>query len=94
MKVEKTQNSLQVQLSGDFNLNAVRLISELLSDRNEISIDLTNSRFVNSKSILFLNDLIEQHKIVRLKNPPKTFFEVLHILGLHQIWDLKSIIEP
>jgi hypothetical protein len=94
MKVEKTQNSLQVQLSGDFNLNAVRLISELLSDRNEISIDLTNSRFVNSKSILFLNDLIQNQKIVRLKNPPKTFFEVLHILGLHQTWDLKSIIEP
>lgn len=94
MKVEKKQNSLQAELNGDFNLNAVRQISELLGDRNELYIDLTHSRFVNSKAVLFLNDLIQNQKIVRLKNPPKIFFEVLHILGLHQTWDLKSIVTP
>jgi len=94
MNVKKTKNSLQVALTGDFNLNSVRQISGLLSDRNELIIDLTHSRFADSKAILFLDELLKKGNSVRLKNPPKIFFEVLHILGLHESWDLKKIIEP
>lgn len=94
MNVKKSKNSLQVALEGDFNLNCVRQISGLLSDRNELIIDLSHSRFANSKAILFLDEYLKKGNSLRLNNPPKIFFEVLHILGLHEKWDLKNIIEP
>jgi len=54
MNVKKTKYSLQVDLAGDFNLNSVHQISGLLSDRNKLIIDLSHSRFANSKAIIFL----------------------------------------
>ncbi len=96
MHYKKSKEKLEVTLTGDFNLNAVRHISELLNDRTELNIDLKNSRFVNSKAIIFLHNLMIEEKgvIVRLKNPPKLFFKLLQILGLHKAWNLDEIVEP
>lgn len=96
MHYKKGKEKLEVTLPGDFNLNAVRHISELLDDRNELHIDLKNSRFVNSKAIIFLNNLLgeERSVTVRLRNPPNLFFKLLQILGLHKAWNLDEIVEP
>ena len=94
MLYTRNKHQLNVKLDGDFNLNAVRRISELLSDKDELYVDLSLSRFVNSNAIVFLNNLMQNHKKVRLKNPPKIFFECLQILGLHEIWNLNEIVEP
>ncbi len=93
MHYTKDRQSLQVRLQGDFNLNAVRQIRELFDDREELTVDLSHSRFVNSEAILYLQSLMQSGKTIRLKEPPKIFFEVLHILGLHESWDLKKIVE-
>jgi hypothetical protein len=94
MNVSKDKKSLNIELNTDFNLYAVRKIEGLLDERTELRIDLAQSRFVNSKAVLYLNKLIQANIKVRLKNPPKILFETLHLLGLHEKWDLKSIVEP
>lgn len=94
MQYNKNKIKLDVKLDGDFNLNTVRRISELLDDRKELTIDLSHSRFVNSNAIVFLNNLMKNQIKVRLKNPPKIFFEILQLLGLHDVWNLKEIVEP
>lgn len=96
MQYKKTKQKLEVELPGDFNLNAVRIISELLNDRTELNIDLKKSRFVNSKAIIFMHNLMKNEKgvTVKIKNPPRLFFEHLQILGLHNVWKLDEIVEP
>lgn len=96
MQYKKDKHRIEVELPGDFNLNAVRLISEQLGDRKHLRIDLSNAHFVNSKAIIFLHKLIFSEKpvTVRLKDPPKLFFELLQTLGLHNEWNLDEIVEP
>ncbi len=96
MQYKKKDQQLEVVLPGDFNLKAVRQISELLGDRKELKVDLEKSRFVNSKAVIFLHNLMiaEPAVVVKLKNPPKVFYELISTLGLHKEWDLDHIIEP
>jgi len=93
---KKTSNRLEVTLSGDFNLNAVKKISDLLDDRSELFIDFGQARFANSKAVIFLHKIMttEPPVKVRLKNPPKIFFELVKTLGLHKTWNLDEIVEP
>lgn len=96
MKVTKNKQKLEVILESDFNLNAVRHISSLMKDRSELLIDLVNARFVTSKAIVYLHNLMHADKQIRvhLKNPPKIFFELLTTLGLHEVWNLEEIVQP
>ena len=96
MQYKKDKNNIVVELPGDFNLNAVKLISEQLGDRKFLRIDLSRANFVNSKAIIFLHKLMFSDKkvIIRLKDPPKLFFELLQTLGLHTAWNLDEIVEP
>lgn len=93
---KKTSERLEVTLSGDFNLNTVKKISDLLDDRSELFIDFGQARFANSKAVIFLHKIMNSkpHVTVRLKNPPKIFFELLKTLGLHKEWNLDEIVEP
>lgn len=96
MQYKKNKHSIEVELPGDFNLNSVRLISEQLGERKHLWIDLSNANFVNSKAIIFMHKLMfgDKQVKVRLKNPPKLFFELLQTLGLHDVWNLDEIVEP
>jgi len=90
---KKNKHRLDLKLDSDFNLNAVYRIRELLGDRHEFTIDLERARFVNSEAVIYLHELIRSGRHVRVKNPPKTFYEILHILGLHEEWDLNRIVQ-
>lgn len=96
MNYNKTSKKLEIELTSDFNFKAVKNISDLLDDRRELFINLEHSRFVNSKAIIFLHKLMQSNPpvVVRLKNPPKIFFELLQTLGLHRIWQLDEIVQP
>lgn len=96
LNYKKTSQKLEIELTGDFNFKAVRKISDLLDDRSELFINLKKARFVNSKAIIFLHKMMQSNPpvVVRLKNPPKIFFELLQTLGLHRIWKLDEIVEP
>lgn len=93
MEYQKASNELTVYLQDDFNLDAVREIEALLGDREILKIDLEQARFVNTEAIIFLHRQMQDQKKVHLINPPKLFYEVLQILGLHEIWDLTNIVE-
>ncbi|MFH5883296.1 hypothetical protein ACG2F4_03210 [Halalkalibaculum sp. DA3122] len=93
MQYTRSNSRLTVQLESDFNLNAVREIKTLWDGRKELHVDLQQARFVNTEAVIFIHKLLQGRTRVRLKNPPKIFFEVLHILGLHEIWDLENIIQ-
>lgn len=93
MKYKKTKNRLTARLTGDFNLDTVREFKHIFDDRDELYIDLECSHFVDSEAIIFLHNLIQDQKKVRLKNPPRVFFDALRILGLHETWDLTNIVE-
>lgn len=96
MQFKKDKNRIEIELPGNFNLNAVRLISEQIGDRKELRIDLSEAHFVNSKAIIFMHKLMfgEKQVAVQLKDPPKIFFELLQTLGLHTVWNLDEIVEP
>lgn len=96
MKIVKSKHRLEVTLQGDFNLNAVRQISGLLKDRKELFIDLVHARFVSSKSVIYLHNLMHKDSPVdvRIKNPPDIFFELLKTLELHTVWNLEEIVQP
>ncbi|MDZ7805955.1 MAG: hypothetical protein U5K71_02430 [Gracilimonas sp.] len=96
MQYQKNKYRLEVELPGDFNLNSVRMISEELGDRRNLHIDLSHAHFVNSKAIIFMHKFMfgEKNGKIRLKNPPKLFYELLQTLGLHTTWNLDEIVEP
>lgn len=94
MNYKKTKKKLEVVLTTDFNLNAVRQIQKLLKDRQELYIDATKSRFINSEAIIFMHKFIENGKKLQIREPPRIFYVALHILGLHDVWDLKTIVTP
>ncbi|MDR8389648.1 STAS domain-containing protein [Aliifodinibius sp. S!AR15-10] len=93
MHYHKNTNRLTVELQGNFNLDVVRKIENLPLEQKDLYIDLEQSRFVDTEAIIFLHKLIQNQQVIRLKNPPKLFFEALRILGLHKVWDLKNIVE-
>ncbi len=94
MKYEKKKQSLLVELEGEFNLDAVRKISEVLGEQEELVIDLSRSAFVDSNAIVFIHRLMEKGTGIQLENPPEIFYEVIQILGLHQKWDLNRLVKP
>ncbi|MDX1592081.1 MAG: hypothetical protein R3283_08960 [Balneolaceae bacterium] len=96
LNYKKSGRKLEITLTGDFNLNAVKRISDLLDDRKELVIDLQQSRFVNSRAIIFLHRLMNSEPPVKVQisNPPKIFFELLQVLDLHKNWKLDEIVQP
>lgn len=94
MNYKKTKDRLDVVLTTDFNLNAVRQIQKLLKDRHELYIDTSGSRFINSEAIIFMHNYINSGNKLQIKDPPRIFYVALHILGLHEVWDLKTIVTP
>ena len=93
MYIEKTAGNLSVCLIRDFNLLTARKIEKLANDAQTVSIDLKNSRFVNSEAIKVLYKWVKEGKRVKLKNPPELFFEVIAVLGLDQLLQLDELVE-
>ena len=93
MYVEKTDRNLSVCLIRDFNLLTARKIEKLAKDAQTVCIDLKNSRFVESEAIKVLYKWMKEGKMVRLRNPPELFFEVIAVLGLGQLLHLDELVE-
>ena len=93
MHIEKTGRNLSVCLIRDFNLLAARKIEKLAKDVRTVSIDLKNSRFVDSEAIKVLYKWIKEGKKVKLRNPPELFFDVIAVLGLDQLLHLDELVE-
>ena len=84
---------LDICLKRDFNLLTTRKIARLAADADAICIDLTQSRLVDSEALMLLYRLVRADKQVTLKNPPPILDEIIHILGLEPVLDLKAMVE-
>ena len=94
MDFTQTGTRLAVRLKRDFNLLTARKIARLAEGAEEIHIDLTHSRLVDSEALILLYRLIQDGKQVRLKNPPAILDEIIQILGLEPVLDLEALVEP
>ena len=92
MQYTKSKEKLHVTLTGDFNLKATRDIEKLMSERTELLVDMSDSRFTDSNAIIYLDRLLESSKKIKILNPPDIFFEVVYILGIHKKWDLENLV--
>ena len=97
MDVEKSGRRLTVRLRRDFNLLTARNVSTLAADADEIYIDLSRSRILDSEALIVLVRLVRAGKTVKLQNlraALKTILEEsIHILGLEPILTLEELVE-
>ena len=84
---------LDVKLRRDFNLLTTRKIARLADEVEEIHIDLSRSRLVDSEALMLLYRLVRAGKKVRLKSPPPILGEIIRILGLEPVLNLKEMVE-
>ncbi len=82
-----------VRLKRDFNLLTARKIALLAEDAEDIYLDLTHSRLVDSEALILLYRFIRAGKQVRLKNPPAILEEIIQILGLESVLDLEALVD-
>ncbi|WP_456427039.1 STAS domain-containing protein [Rhodocaloribacter sp.] len=92
MTYEKKGDTIHITLRRDFNLLTARKVRRLCRDVNEVHIDLSRSKFVDTEGIIVLYELIKAGKKVRLIHPPPIFFEVVHILRLEEIFRPEALV--
>lgn len=85
MDYEIEQRRLRVRLIRDFNLLTARRVEKLAKEADSVTIDLTQSKIVDSVAIITLHRMITSGKKVKLINPPKVFGEAVHVLGLDDV---------
>ena len=93
MDYEASGSKLTVRLVRDFNILTARRIEELAENASDISIDLSNSRFVDSEAVALLCKLVSGGKNLKLRNPPEILHEVVGILGVESVLNLDRIVE-
>lgn len=96
MRYEKTRQArhrIRFILERDFNLLTVQHIEQLLRDETEVDIDLAASHFVDSEALVLIDRLQREGRQVKLFNPPRIFYEAVHILGLEQAWNLDKLVD-
>ena len=89
----QTGPRLDITLRRDFNLLTARKVARLADDAEEIHLDLTRSRLVDSEALMLLYRLVRAGKQVKLKNPPPILDEIIHILGLETVLNLEVLVE-
>jgi anti-anti-sigma regulatory factor len=95
VEYETEGGRLRIRLRRDFNLVTARQLERLMEqeDPEEVRIDLSRARLVDSEGIIALHRLLESGRKVRLLDPPDIFFEVVRVLGLEEHLDLEALVE-
>ena len=92
MRYESVDRLLKVRLIRDLNLLTARRIRALAASHDDIEIDLSASKFVDTEGLRMLNDLQRAGKQITLKKPPPLFYEALRILELEDVLDPDRIV--
>jgi anti-anti-sigma regulatory factor len=91
MEYEKTENQLNVRLIRDFNLFTARRVAALVEDVENVRIDLSRAKIVDSEAVRLLFDLKAAGKRVMLVRPPEILKEVIDVLGLGEVLDVDAM---
>lgn len=90
---QKEGKWLKVTVHGDFNLRTKKMIKSRLNPAvNMLIINLIDCERVDSEGVIFLHRWLQKGNELQLIEPPTIFFEILEILDLASLWDLKKII--
>lgn len=92
MTYEKSGKHIRIALQRDFNLLTARKVEWLCQDVDEVVIDLSRSKIVNSEAVIVLYRLIRAKKKVTLHHAPPIFQEVIRILGLEEIFHPEELV--
>ncbi len=87
MDVEQTKTTVVIRLKRDLNFLTGRRLAEIAAAEKSVTIDLSQSRFVDSEGIKVLYRLLRAGKVVTLVNPPQIYFEVVRILSLNECFE-------
>ncbi|WP_138431010.1 hypothetical protein [Fodinibius saliphilus] len=86
---QKVGKIIQVRDCKSFNLQTKNIIESRISDEiTKLFVDLTDCNIIDSEGIIFLYQWQHSGHELELKNPPDIMFEIIHILELHDTWDL------
>jgi anti-anti-sigma regulatory factor len=85
--IHKDGSTLNVQIEGGFDLWIKNMIlNHITNDTHTLEVDLTECKFIDSESIIFLHQWQQDGNNLQLINPPEVFFEILEILELDNSW--------
>ena len=85
--VEKVKNKVIIKPEWVFNTYSVLIVKPSIDGKtNEIEIDLSNVKIVDTEGIKFFYNLAKEGKKVIVKNPPELMFTVLKILDIEDIF--------
>ena len=96
MEYHKTDQTLFVKLKSDLTYPAVKKLEALVNveDLENLVIDLTESKIVDSEGIRFIYTVMKEGVQVTLINPPYIFDKIIDILKLkNYMKDLKIVKE-
>lgn len=87
IKTHKKNGLLEVTITGHFNLWTKKLIeSRIANDISQLSIDLSNCKFIDSEGVIFMYRWQSSGKELELVNPPDILFEIIDLLELNEHW--------
>jgi ABC-type transporter Mla MlaB component len=93
MRIEREGQKLTVRLERDFNLFVKKEIKARLSpDIEQLGIDLTRSKLIDSEGVIFLHRWMAEGKHLQIINPPAILLKILEILNLDDQLDWPNII--
>lgn len=91
MKYELKNKRFKVELMRDFNFLTAKKISELTVDADEISIDLSRSKIVDSEAIKSMLLMVKSGKKLKIIRPPDVLFETIKILKLESLLNKNDV---
>ena len=92
MKVERESNWIKVILDQDLNLFSSKRVKRLVENFDDIQLDLTHAKLVDSEGLIAIFQLIKSGKRLEILNPPHILLEIADLLQLDEVLDLRNYI--
>ncbi len=91
MKWHHTPTKLYVKIEQNLNLNTTRLIRRVAEDKEDLLLDLSQARIVDSEGVIFMYRWLREGKKLTLFHPPRILWEIVKILQLESVLPLDQL---
>lgn len=92
MEHERADGRVTCRFQGDFNVVAVREIAPLVAEADEVVLDLSAAKLVDTEAIRALYGMVAAGQRVTLVRPPMILYKVVRVLGLEGFFDLDQMV--
>lgn len=90
MDYERDGDTVTVRFRRDFNLLTARHLRQVAQGAEHVRIDLSHARIVDTEALAALWHLQDDGMHVTLYDPPDLFHEVVDILDLEDVFEVKG----